>query len=104
MFEAPAADALRAPFLLGEPDTLRETFAKAGLTDAQLQTFDVTARFPSLEAWVHTDVRGWTLDGMIDDDEYQTLLDAARNELVGFERSDGSVAFSSPAHLVTITG
>ena len=104
LFEAPAADALRAPFLLGEPDTLRETFAKAGLTDAQLQTFDVTARFPSLEAWVHTDVRGWTLAGMIDDDEYQTLLDAARNELVGFERSDGSVAFSSPAHLVTITG
>ena len=29
---------------------------------------------------------------MIVDDEYQTLLDAARNELVGFERSDlGSV-------------
>ena len=103
LFGAPAADALRVPFLLGDSNTLRETFARAGLMDAQLRMINVTARFPSLEAWVRTDVRGWTLADMIDDDRYQTFLDAARKELVAFERSDGSVAFSAPALLMTIT-
>jgi SAM-dependent methyltransferase len=102
LFGAPAADALRAPFVLGEPTALRATFANAGMANAQLETFDVTARFPSLEAWVRTDVKGWTLADMIDDDQYQTLLVEARTELAAFERSDGSVAFRSPAHVVTI--
>ena len=103
LFGTQAADALRAPFVLGEPDTLRETFADAGLTGARLETFDVTARFPSLEAWVHTDIKGWTLADMIGEDQYRTLLDEAGKELAAFERSDGSVAFSSPAHVVTVT-
>jgi SAM-dependent methyltransferase len=104
LFGAQAADALRAPFVLGEPDTLRKTFASAGMTGAHLETFDVTARFPSLEAWVHTDVKGWTLADMIGEHEYQTLLGEARKELTPFQRSDGSVAFNSPAHVVTIAG
>jgi hypothetical protein len=104
LFGAQAADALRAPFVLGEPDTLRKTFASAGMTGAHLETFDVMARFPSLEAWVHTDVKGWTLADMIGESEYQTLLGEARKELAAFERRDGSVAFNSPAHVVTIAG
>jgi len=104
LFGTPAADALRAPFILGEPHALRATFAAAGLSDAKVRTLDVTARFPSLEAWVHTDVKGWTLADMIDDDQYRTLLDAAQKELAAFECPDGSVSFNSPAHLVTIVG
>jgi SAM-dependent methyltransferase len=103
LFGPPAADAMRAPFVLGEPDVLRETFASAGLDIAELKTLDVMAQFPSLEAWLHTDVRGWTLADMIDDDGYEALLDAARQELSAFERSDGSVAFNSPAHLVVVS-
>jgi ubiquinone/menaquinone biosynthesis C-methylase UbiE len=104
LFGAQAADALRAPFALGEPDTLRKTFTSAGMTGGHLETFDVMARFPSLEAWVHTDVKGWTLADMIGESEYQTLLGEARKELAAFERRDGSVAFNSPAHVVTIAG
>jgi hypothetical protein len=74
------------------------------MTRVHLETFEVTARFPSLEAWVHTDVKGWTLADMISESEYQTLLGAARKELAAFERSDGSVAFSAPAHVVTMAG
>lgn len=103
LFGTPAADALRAPFVLGERRALNETLAAAGISGAKVCTFDVTAKFPSLEAWVHTDIRGWTLADMIDDDQYRTLLDAARKNLTDFERPDGSVSFSSPAHLVTIT-
>lgn len=102
LFGARVADALRAPFVLGEPDTLRAVFANAGLANGQFKTFDVTARFPSLEAWVHTDIKGWTLADMIDEEQYQTLLNKARKELAAFERNDGSVSFSSPAHVVTV--
>jgi SAM-dependent methyltransferase len=102
LFGPHTADALRAPFLLGDSDALRKTFMKAGLTSLQLRTFAVTARFPSLEAWVHTEITGWTLTDMIDEDAFATLVAAARQELSAFERGDGSVAFSSPVHLVTV--
>ena len=103
LFGQRAADALRAPFALGEPDALRGTFGKAGITDIRLARIDVTARFPSLEAWVRTDVRGWTLSDMIDENQCGTLLQAARRELAVFQQDDGSVAFPSPARLVQVT-
>ena len=55
-----------------------------------------TARFDSLEAWVHTDVRGWTLDGMIDDEDAE-LLAAAEADLAGFVDGDGQIRFPAPA-------
>ena len=78
--------------------------ADAGARKATIETVDITAHFPSLEAWVQTDVKGWSLADMIDDGQYQTLLKAAREELGGFELSDGTVAFNSPAHIATLGG
>jgi SAM-dependent methyltransferase len=102
LFGSRVADALRAPFALGDPDALYDTVSNAGLEGADLETFDVMARFPSLEAWVRTDIKGWTLADMIDDDQYRLLLAEAREALAGFELGDGSVAFSAPARLLTI--
>ena len=62
---------------------------------------DGTARFPSIEAWVHTDVKGWTLADMIDDAQYEALLRAALTELKSFQQSNGRVAFTAPAHVVS---
>ena len=36
-----------------------------------------TARFESMRAWVHTDIRGWTLAELIDDLTYERLLTEA---------------------------
>jgi SAM-dependent methyltransferase len=104
LFGTQVADALRAPFALGDPDLLRGMLADAGARKATIETVDITAHFPSLEGWVQTDVKGWTLGDMIDDDQYQTLLKAAREELCDFELSDGTVAFNSPAHIATLGG
>ncbi len=104
LFGARAADAMRAPFVLGDLDVLRSILADAGLRAERIEAIPVTARFPSLESWVHTDVKGWTLADMIDEDQYHTLLRAAREDLAGFQKSDGSVAFSSPAHVAVIAG
>ncbi len=55
------------------------------------------ARFNSLEDWIHTDVRGWTLSDMIDDQQYQQLLRHASTELSDFVTDDGRVEFAAPA-------
>lgn len=103
LFGAAVADALRAPYVLGDTADLHALLAQAGLDGAKVETLPGTARFPSIEAWVHTDVRGWTLADLIDDDQYQTLLAAAQSDLHGFVGTDGTVSFDSPAHIIRQT-
>jgi SAM-dependent methyltransferase len=101
LFGDHVADALRAPFVLGDPATLRELFAEAGIAGADVGTSTGTARFPSIESWVHTDVKGWTLADLIDEAQYQTLLREAKKELMAYAQPDGTVAFGLPAHIVS---
>ena len=103
LFGDAAADSIRAPYVLGDPKELQALFAAAGIPEARTETQNGTARFPSIEAWVHTDVKGWTLADMIDDAQYETLRQAAVQELSGFKQCDGTVAFRAPAHIVTAT-
>lgn len=102
LFDDDAADALRAPFLLGDPDNVYELVATA-FPDPVVTRHDGTARFESIEAWVHTDVRGWTLADRINDDQYETLLREAKRRLTPFTDTDGRVAFPAPA-LITTAG
>lgn len=97
------ADELRAPFCLGDQEVLRSLFATAGVPGVEIRTPDGTARFPSLDAWVRTDVKGWTLVDLIDDEQYRTLLHEAASELSRYVGPDGTVAFRCPAHVATAT-
>jgi SAM-dependent methyltransferase len=103
LFGDKAADAMRAPFVLGDIQVLQSLFTDAGISSVQIKTHDGTARFPSISSWVYTDVRGWTLADMIDDAQYQLLLQEAENELQQFITSEGTVVFRSPAHIITAT-
>jgi hypothetical protein len=62
---------------------------------------DLERRFPSLEDWVRTDIKGWTLADLIDGAQYELLLAEARKDLAAFMRPDGTVAFASPAHIAS---
>jgi SAM-dependent methyltransferase len=95
------ADALRAPFLLGDPEALRSLFTQAGIPKVAVRTLDGTARYPSIESWVHVDVKGWTLADLIDDAQYGTLLREAEKDLNAYVQPDGTVVFRSPAHIAT---
>jgi SAM-dependent methyltransferase len=95
------ADALTAPFVLGDGAELRSLFAGAGMPDAEIETRMGTARFESLDGWIHTDIHGWTLAGMLDEAEFARLQVAARERLAEFVGEDGSVRFASPGHIVT---
>ena len=102
LFGDRAADALRAPFLLGDPDEVYQLAATV-FDNPVVTTHDGTARFESIEAWVHTDIRGWTLADMINDDDYESLLREAKRRLNRFTDSQGRVSFPAPA-LITTAG
>jgi SAM-dependent methyltransferase len=101
LFGSRAADALRAPFTLGDPEALRELFRASGIEGAEVETHPGTARFPSIRAWVDTDVKGWTLADLIDDEQHERLVREAEDSLGRFVSSSGEVAFDAPAHIVT---
>lgn len=96
------ADALRAPFVLGAADDLRQLLTPLG---GKLRLCEIagTARFPSIADWVHTDIRGWTLADLVDDDAETALVTRAERELGRFLVADGSVAFAAPALVGTVT-
>lgn len=103
LFGDSAADALRAPFVMGDTKVLRALFIDAGIADARITTQEGMARFDSIESWVYTDIKGWTLADMIDDAQYHRLLEAAKKKLQAYAGVDGKVAFRMPAHIVTAT-
>ena len=99
LFGAEAAD--DSPYSLGDQQVLQHLFDNAGISDAEIETHEGTARFASIEAWIYADVNGWTIDDMIDDEAYERLLKEAQKDLARFVSEDGTVAFATPAHIVT---
>jgi ubiquinone/menaquinone biosynthesis C-methylase UbiE len=91
-----AADALRAPFVIGEPDQVRQLLETIG-NDIRVDQVLGTARFASIADWVRTDVRGWTLADLVDDEAEAALIARAERDLAHFVADDGSVAFPAPA-------
>jgi len=100
LFGRDIADALCAPYNLGSEDVLRALFAEAGAETAHIHRVEGTARFPSIDAWMHTDIKGWTLADRIDDSQFQELLRGANADLTEFVLEDGTVAFDAPARFV----
>jgi SAM-dependent methyltransferase len=98
LFGSDAADAIRAPFQLGDPDRLAG-LATIALSDPTVTHHPGVARFESVQAWLHTEIRGWTLADTIDDHGFATLLDAAQEQLSDLV-ADGRVAFDVSALVV----
>ena len=98
---ATAADALRAPFVLGEPQQVDDLLSPLG-PDVEVTEVAGSARFSSIADWVHIDVRGWTLAEFVDDDAEAALITRAERELARFVSADGAVAFPAPAIVATV--
>lgn len=98
LFGPDAANAIRAPFELGNEDTLAE-LATSGIAGPVVTRHPGNAHFESLEAWLHTEIRGWTLADLIDDDGFAALVDAANKHLADLA-NDGPVSFDVSALIV----
>jgi ubiquinone/menaquinone biosynthesis C-methylase UbiE len=101
LFGAEAAQSIRAPYALGDKEKLTSLFAAAGIETITIQTITGTARFNSIDAWIYTDIKGWTLADVIDEAGFRRLKQIAPLRLNQFTQEDGSVAFPAPAHIVT---
>lgn len=95
LFGPEAGDALRAPYKMADAGAMRALLVEH-LDDVEVSQVEGTARFESIDAWVHTDIRGWTLSDMSEGD-LEVLLDAARVDLAPFTDADGKVTFAAPA-------
>ena len=101
LFGAQIAGALEAPIQLGDTGVLSSLVAKADVHGATISTPQGKVRFPSIESWVRTEIKGWTLADVLDDAQYETLQRESQKELASYVRPDGSVEFAGPAHVVT---
>lgn len=98
-----AADALRAPFVLGDPEETVQLFDDAGAASVASSTITGTARFPSVRSMVEADLRGWlpVMDVHLDEPTIQRILAAAERALAHLVTEDGTLVFDSPAHIIS---
>jgi SAM-dependent methyltransferase len=98
-----AADALRAPFVLGNRKELASLFAEAGLASAEITTHHGATQFPSIRTMVEADLRGWlpVMGVTLSEDQIGRILQEAERMLSSYATLDGRVAFHLSAHLVT---
>ncbi len=100
-----AADALRAPFALGNRAALAALFADAGAGRVELETAPGTARFPGVRVMVEADLRGWlpVMGVVLAEQRIGRILEDAERVLGRYVAADGTVAFPLSAHVVTVT-
>lgn len=100
-----AADALRAPFVLGNRKDLATLFSEAGVTSAEIVTDPGTAQFPSIRTMVEADLRGWlpVMGVILTEGQIDRILQEAEQALSTYTTTtaDGRARFHLSAHLVT---
>ena len=98
-----AANALRAPFVLGNTEKLVRLFDEAGVDDIRTETRRGKARFPSIRSMVEADLRGWLpLMGIVlEERQVRRILFEAEEALRNYVTPDNRVEFNSPVHIVS---
>jgi len=96
------AQALRAPFSLGDTGELKSLCRASGLTSAEVVTYDGKARFPDVRTMVLADVKGWfPLAGIeLTDEQIDDVVKQVESALQQYISPDGRVEFPMPAHFI----
>jgi len=99
-----AADALRAPFALGDVHAFAALLEEFGLRSLTLRTETGRAQFPTIRAMVEVDLRGWlpVMGIFLEEAEIRQILDESESVLARYATEDG-VIFKAPAHIATAT-
>lgn len=104
LFGHSVAEAFRAPFALGDPALLLSICSDAGISNAKVKRHDGNVRFASIADLVATErACVFTLGGLLDNAQFDRLLETAQESLQPFAGSDGKIVFGMPALIVTAT-
>jgi len=98
-----AAASLDAPFAMGTSGALEGVLAATDVGSADLSSIEGTGRFDSIEQWVTTEVRGWTLGESISEQQLADLIAVAEERLASFATPDGCT-FGITTKVVTWPG
>ena len=100
---AAAADAVRIPFGLGDPEAVLEPIRAAGFSDISLETRAGQGRFPSAQVMLEAELRGWLpLFGIqLSEARIKSLLAQAEEVQAEYVIASGEVVFPTSAHIVT---
>jgi SAM-dependent methyltransferase len=100
-----AADALRAPFVLGDRQQLAALFADGGVASVSITTKRGMAKFPSVRVMVEADLRGWlpVMGVVLPEEQIAGILEEAEHVLEPHVTPDCTVAFPTVAHVVAGT-
>ena len=102
LFGDRVAAAFRAPFVLGDEVLLQRLCEEAGIGGAVVARHAGVVRFASIDALVSTErACAWTLGGLLDDAQFDSLLEESCIQLAPFVQPDGSVAFTMPALIIS---
>jgi len=98
-----AADALRAPFVLGDRQDLVTLFAEAGVASVEVTTDKGRAQFPSAGVMVEADLRGWlpVMGVVLSEEQIARVLEQAEQVLRPYVTADGTAVFDTSVHIVT---
>jgi SAM-dependent methyltransferase len=99
----PAAEALSAPYDLGDPEELRKLFVGAGFSNVDISTQRGATNFPSVRVMSEADLRGWLplMGVVLDESTIQEILEEAETVLAPYVTDEGKVVSDAPAHVVT---
>jgi hypothetical protein len=97
-----AADALRAPFVLGDREHLSRLASEAGMPAAEIQTRQGVAQFPSIRSMVEAEIRGWLpmMGVVLADSQIERVLEQAERALAVHVTAGQAMAFPISAHLL----
>lgn len=100
-----AADALRAPFVLGNKADLEQLARDAGVSAPMVSTSTGTARFPSIRSLVEADLRGWlpVMGVLLEEETIQRVLGEADRALRAYVDGNGRAVFQISAHVLSGT-
>jgi SAM-dependent methyltransferase len=86
-----ATEVLTAPFVLGDQEKLIYLFKAAGIDEVAVELHQGTIKFPSIEVFVETEVKGSPLEDCIDEESYRSVIKEAEDKLQRFVVEDGVV-------------
>jgi SAM-dependent methyltransferase len=102
LFGMQVADAFCAPFVLGDTERLLSLCTAAGIFDAKVTRHDGDVHFASIRSLVSTErACVWTLGGLLDDEQFETLAGESERALQAFVGNDGTLTFSMPSLIIT---
>ena len=97
-----AADAVRAPFCLGDARDLHDMTEQAGIQDFKLSTIDGDARFPDMHEFVDAELRGWlpVMGINLDDSMVEEIHQICEQRLAHFcNAGSGELVMPTSAHI-----